>query len=138
VSRFATTFGTLISSGVPHLEAFDITRGALTNEVYRESIEDIREEVREGEAIAASLESSERFDDLVVAMVEVGEETGELDRMCVRLGNSYEEQYTRALDNMLKLIEPVMLVLLAGVVGSIALALFLPLFGLLEEFGKAA
>ncbi|MDP7062225.1 MAG: type II secretion system F family protein, partial [Planctomycetota bacterium] len=137
-SRFATTFGTLISSGVPHLEAFDITRGALTNEVYRESIEDIREEVREGEAIAASLESSERFDDLVVAMVEVGEETGELDRMCVRLGNSYEEQYTRALDNMLKLIEPVMLVLLAGVVGSIALALFLPLFGLLEEFGKAA
>lgn len=138
VSRFATTFGTLISSGVPHLEAFDITRGALTNEIYRESVEDIREEVREGEAIAASLESSERFDDLVVAMVEVGEETGELDRMCIRLGNSYEEQYTRALDNMLKLIEPLMLVLLAGVVGSIALALFLPLFGLLEEFGKAA
>jgi type IV pilus assembly protein PilC len=138
VSRFATTFGTLISSGVPHLEAFDITRGALTNEVYRESVEDIREEVREGEAIAASLESSGRFDDLVVAMVEVGEETGELDRMCMRLGASYEEQYTRALDNMLKLIEPIMLVLLAGVVGSIALALFLPLFGLLEEFGKAA
>jgi type IV pilus assembly protein PilC len=138
VSRFATTFGTLIASGVPHLEAFDITRGALTNEIYRESVEDIREDVREGEAIAASLESSERFDDLVVAMVEVGEETGELDRMCMRLGASYEEQYTRALDNMLKLIEPIMLVLLAGVVGSIALALFLPLFGLLEEFGKAA
>jgi type IV pilus assembly protein PilC len=56
----------------------------------------------------------------------------------MRLGASYEEQYTRALDNMLKLIEPIMLVLLAGVVGSIALALFLPLFGLLEEFGKAA
>ncbi|MFK5955052.1 MAG: type II secretion system F family protein [Planctomycetota bacterium] len=138
VSRFATTFGTLIASGVPHLEAFDITRGALTNEVYRESIDDIQEEVREGEAIASSLASSGRFDDLVVAMVEVGEETGELDRMCMRIGDSYEEQYTRALDNMLKLIEPIMLIVLAGLVGSIALALFLPLFKLLEEFGAQA
>ena len=137
VSRYSTTFGTLIASGVPHLEAFDITRGALTNEVYREAVEDIREEVREGEAIGASLESSGRFDDLVVAMTEVGEETGELDRMCMRLGRSYEEQYTRALDNLLKLIEPVMLVCLAGLVGTIALALFLPLFKLLEEFGRA-
>ena len=138
VSRFATTFGTLIASGVPHLEAFDITRGALTNEVYRESIDDIQEEVREGEAIAASLASTGRFDDLVVAMVEVGEETGELDRMCMRIGESYEEQYTRSLDNMLKLIEPIMLIVLAGLVGSIALALFLPLFKLLEEFGAQA
>lgn len=138
VSRFATTFGTLIASGVPHLEAFSITRGALTNEVYREAVDDIAEEVREGEAIAASLESSGRFDDLVVAMVEVGEETGELDRMCIRLGDSYEEQYTRSLDNMLKLIEPIMLILLAGLVGSIALSLFLPLFKLLEEFGAQA
>ncbi|PCJ51648.1 MAG: pilus assembly protein PilC [Planctomycetota bacterium] len=138
VSRFSTTFGTLIASGVPHLEAFDITRGALTNEIYRECITDIQEEVREGEAIAASLASTGRFDDLVVAMFEVGEETGELDRMCMRIGDSYEEQYTRALDNMLKLIEPIMLIVLAGLVGSIALALFLPLFKLLEEFGAQA
>ncbi|MBC8371917.1 MAG: type II secretion system F family protein [Planctomycetes bacterium] len=137
ISRFTTTFGTLISSGVPHLEAFTITRGALTNEVYRESVDDIREEVREGEGIAASLESSQIFDDMVVSMVEVGEETGELDRMCMRIGTAYEEQYTRALDNMLKLIEPIMLVVLAGLVGSIALSLFLPLFKLLEEFGSA-
>ena len=137
ISRFTTTFGTLISSGVPHLEAFTITRGALTNEIYRESVDDIREEVREGEGIAASLESSQVFDDMVVSMVEVGEETGELDRMCMRIGTAYEEQYTRALDNMLKLIEPIMLVVLAGLVGSIALSLFLPLFKLLEEFGSA-
>lgn len=136
VSRFTTTFGTLIASGVPHLEAFTITRGALTNEVYREAIDDITEEVREGEAIAASLESSQRFDDLVVSMVEVGEETGELDRMCLRVGASYEEQYTRVLDNLLKLIEPVMLLILATVVGLIALSLFLPLFKLLEQFGQ--
>ncbi|MDP6963963.1 MAG: type II secretion system F family protein, partial [Planctomycetota bacterium] len=137
ISRFTTTFGTLISSGVPHLEAFSITRGALTNEVYRESVDEIREEVREGEGIATALESSQVFDDMVVSMVEVGEETGELDRMCMRIGSAYEEHYTRALDNMLKLIEPIMLVVLAGLVGSIALSLFLPLFKLLEEFGSA-
>ena len=137
ISRFTTTFGTLISSGVPHLEAFSITRGALSNEVYRESVEEIAEEVREGEGIAASMDASQVFDDMVVSMVEVGEETGELDRMCMRVGTAYEEQYTRALDNMLKLIEPIMLVVLAGLVGSIALSLFLPLFKLLEEFGSA-
>ncbi len=137
ISRFTTTFGTLISSGVPHLEAFSITHGALSNEVYRESVEEIAEEVREGEGIAASMDASQVFDDMVVSMVEVGEETGELDRMCMRVGTAYEEQYTRALDNMLKLIEPIMLVVLAGLVGSIALSLFLPLFKLLEEFGSA-
>lgn len=138
VSRFATTFGTLVASGVPHLEAFDITRGALTNEVYREAVDDIQAEVRDGEAIAASLGSSGMFDDMVVSMVEVGEETGELDRMCMRVGKNYEQEYTRALDDMLKLLEPTMLVTMAGVVGFIAMSLFLPLFKLLEEFGNAA
>jgi type IV pilus assembly protein PilC len=138
VSRFANTFGTLVSSGVPHLRAFEIVRGALTSEVYREAVAQVREEVREGESIASSLESTGHFDDLVVSMVEVGEETGELDRMCLRVGAGYEENYKRALDIALKLLEPAMLILMAGIVGSIALALFLPLFKLLEEFGQAA
>ncbi|MCX8228686.1 MAG: type II secretion system F family protein [Planctomycetota bacterium] len=138
VSRFATTFGTLVSSGVPHLQAFDIVRGALSNEIYREAVEEIREEVREGEAIASALESTECFDDVMVSMVEVGEETGELDRMCLRVGAAYEEQFKRALDIGLKLIEPLMLVFMALVVGVIAMALFLPLFDLLKQFGQAA
>ncbi|HBF22850.1 MAG TPA: pilus assembly protein PilC, partial [Planctomycetes bacterium] len=138
VSRFANTFGTLVSSGVPHLKAFEIVRGALTSEVYREAVDQVREEVREGESIASSLESTGHFDDVVVSMVEVGEETGELDRMCLRVGEGYEENYKRALDIALKLLEPAMLILMAGIVGSIALALFLPLFKLLEEFGQAA
>lgn len=138
VSRFATTFGTLVNSGVPHLEAFSITRGALTNEVYREAVDDIQAEVRDGESIAASLGSSGMFDDMVVSMVEVGEETGELDRMCLRVGRNYEQDYTRALDDLLKLLEPTMLVTMALIVGFIAMALFLPLFKLLEEFGNAA
>jgi type IV pilus assembly protein PilC len=137
VSRFATTFGTLIGAGVPHLEAFAITRGALSNEIYRESLDTVRAEVREGESIAASLGSSGRFDDVVVSMVEVGEETGELDRMCLRVGRSYEETYTRRLNDLLALLEPAMLVTMAGVVGAIAFSLFLPIFKLLGEFGKA-
>jgi len=137
VSRFASTFGTLIGSGVPHLESFKIVRGALTNEIYRETLETVREEVREGESIAASLGSSGHFDDVVVSMVEVGEETGELDRMCMRVGSSYEEIYTRRLNDLLGLLEPVMLVIMAVLVGAIAFSLFLPIFKLLGEFGKA-
>lgn len=138
VSRFATTFGTLVASGVPHLRAFDIVRGALTSEVYREAMDDVREEVREGEGIAASLEQTGCFDDVIVSMVEVGEETGELDRMCLRVGDNYETNYKRALDIALKLLEPIMLVAMAAVVGVIALALFLPLFELLKQFGQNA
>ena len=137
VSRFASNFGTLIGSGVPHLESFSIVRGALTNEVYRETLETVREEVREGESIAASLESSGRFDQVVVSMVEVGEETGELDRMCMRVGTAYEETYTRRLNDLLGLLEPFMLVVMAVLVGAIAFSLFLPIFKLLGEFGKA-
>ncbi len=136
VSRFSTTFGTLVASGVPHLRAFDIVRGALSSEVFREAIEEVREEVREGEGIAASLEQTGCFDQITVSMVEVGEETGELDRMCLRVGAAFEDRYRRALDIALKLLEPIMLVLMAAVVGVIALALFLPLFELLKQFGQ--
>ena len=138
ISRFSTTFGTLVTSGVPHLQAFEIVRGALTNEVYRDAIDDITDEVREGEAIAAAMEATACFDDVVVSMVEVGEETGDLDRMCLRVGESYEENYNRVLDITLKMLEPLLLVLMAAVVGMIAISLFLPLFKLLAEFGQQA
>ena len=137
ISRFSATFGTLVGSGVPHLRAFEIVRGALTNEVYKDAIEVVQEEVREGESIAAGMDSTGLFDDVVVSMVEVGEESGELDRMCLRIGDSYEENYNRALDILLKLLEPAMLLIMAGMVAFIAFALFLPLFQLLEQFGQA-
>ncbi len=136
ISRFASTFGTLVASGVPHLRAFEIVRGALTNEVYRESVDEIANEVREGEPIAGAMATTGRFDDVVVSMVEVGEETGDLDRMCLRVGANYESSFRRTLDMLLKLIEPFMLLVMAVVVGLIALALFLPLFKLLQQFGS--
>ena len=137
-SRFATTFGTLVASGVPHLRAFEIVSGALTNELYREAVVDIQNEVREGESIATAMAATGHFDDVVVSMVEVGEETGELDRMSLRVGKSYEENFNRSLDIMLKMLEPLLLVLMAGLVGLIAVALFMPLFKLLAQFGQAA
>ncbi len=137
-SRFATTFGTLVASGVPHLRAFEIVSGALTNELYREAVDDVQEEVREGESIATAMAATGHFDDIVVSMVEVGEETGELDRMSLRVGKTYEENFNRALDIMLKMLEPLLLVLMAGLVGLIAVALFMPLFKLLAQFGQAA
>ncbi|MDP6128670.1 MAG: type II secretion system F family protein [Planctomycetota bacterium] len=138
ISRFANTFGTLVSSGVPHLRAFEIVRGALTNEIYREAVDDIQDEVREGEPIAGAMEATECFDDVVVSMVAVGEETGELDHMCLRVGASYEDHYKRTLDIVLKLLEPILLIMMAGVVGLIAVSLFLPMFKLLSQFGEAA
>ena len=137
-ARFATTFGTLVASGVPHLRAFDITRGSLGNELYREAVDSVREEVREGESIATALEGTGRFDDVVVSMVEVGEQTGELDRMCLRVGANYEDSFNRTLDNLLKLLEPLMLLMMAALTAVIALALFLPLFKLLEQLGQSA
>ncbi|MDP7560791.1 MAG: type II secretion system F family protein, partial [Planctomycetota bacterium] len=125
-------------SGVPHLRAFEIVRGALTNEIYREAVDDIQDEVREGEPIAGAMEATECFDDVVVSMVEVGEETGELDHMCLRVGASYEDHYKRTLDIVLKLLEPILLIMMAGVVGLIAVSLFLPMFKLLSQFGEAA
>lgn len=136
ISRYSTTLGTLVSSGVPHLRAFEILRGALGNEVFRESVDEIRAGVREGEPIASAMESTGEFDDVVISMVEVGEETGDLDRMCMRVGANYEENFNRSLDTMLKLLEPFMLLLMAGGVGMIALAMFLPLFKLLEQLGQ--
>ncbi|MFQ5750249.1 MAG: type II secretion system F family protein, partial [Planctomycetota bacterium] len=136
IARFSATFGTLVASGVPHLRGFEITRGALSNELYREAMEEVREQVREGESIAASLAATERFDDVVVSMVEVGEQTGALDNMCLRLGANYEQNYKRSLDVLLRLLEPFMLIVMAVLVGTIALAMFLPLFKLIEQFGK--
>lgn len=136
-ARFGTTFGTLVASGVPHLRALEIVGGSLGNELYREAMDRLRGEVREGESIAASMEATGFFDDVVASMVEVGEQTGDLDRMCLRVGSSYEDQFNRSLEVLLKLLEPALLLSMATVVALIAVSLFLPLFKLLDQLGAA-
>jgi type IV pilus assembly protein PilC len=136
VATFARTFGTLIEAGVPHLDALAIVRDATQNEVLMAGVESIRRTVREGEGIARPMGDTGLFDDIVVNMVDVGEETGELDRMLLKVADAYEVQLERRIDAMFKLLEPAILLVMAGFVGFIVVALFLPLMEIMGELGS--
>ncbi len=133
VARFSRTFGTLIQSGVPHLEALDILSGVLPNERMREAVTGVHHSIREGSGIAQPLADSDIFDDIVVNMVDVGEQTGELDRMLGRISDRYELDVRRTVDSTFRIIEPVLLVVMAVLVGVIVFALFMPLLKLMEK-----
>lgn len=136
VAGFARTFGTLIQAGVPHLDALGIVRDTTGNEVLRDAVEDIRRTVREGEGIARPMGETGVFDDIVVNMVDVGEETGELDRMLLRVADAYEVQVDRRIEAMFKLLEPILLIVIAAVVGFIVVALFMPLLEIMSTLGS--
>jgi type IV pilus assembly protein PilC len=132
IAGFARTFGTLLQAGVPHLDALGIVRDTSANAVLLEGVEEIRRTVREGEGIARPMEGLGIFDDLVTNMVEVGEQTGELDRMLLRVADAYEKQVDRRIDAMFKILEPAILIVMAGFVGFIVVALFLPLMKIMS------
>lgn len=137
IASFSSTFGTLIQAGVPHLDALGIVRDATRNEVLAKAIDDIRRVVREGEGIARPMGETGLFDDLVVNMVDVGEATGELDKMLLRVADAYEVQVDRRINAMFKLVEPALLIFVAVFVGFIVIALFLPLLEIMNQVGKA-
>ncbi|MEE9394770.1 MAG: type II secretion system F family protein [Planctomycetota bacterium] len=132
VSRFARTLGTLSSSGVPLLESLDIVRGTSTNEVVKRTVEQVKNSVSEGESIAQPLGESGVFDDMVVNMVDVGEETGELDRMLLKVADRYDDEVDSTVGAMLSILEPLLIIVMGVVVGFIVLSLFLPLLELQE------
>jgi type IV pilus assembly protein PilC len=136
IAAFARTFGTLIQAGVPHIDALAIVREATRNEVLMEGVEAIRRSVREGEGIARPMGETGLFDDLVTNMVDVGEATGELDRMLLKVADAYEVQVDRKINAMFKLIEPALLVVVAAFVGVIVVALFLPLMEIMSQVGN--
>ena len=133
VARFSRTFGTLIQSGVPHLEALDIVNGSVANTQLSDAVGRIHGSIREGAGIAVPMGESGIFDDVVVNMVDVGEQTGELDRMLAKIADRYEREVDRAVDTTFKIIEPILIIVLAGVVFVIILALFVPLLKLMES-----
>lgn len=137
IAAFGRNFGTLIQAGVPHLDALGIVRDATRNEVLAEGVDAIRKTVREGEGIARPMGETGLFDDLVVNMVDVGEATGELDKMLLKVADAYEVQVDRKIDSMFKLIEPALLILVAAFVGFIVVALFLPLMEIMNHVGSA-
>ena len=136
VARFARTFGTLIQSGVPHLDALDILQASTHNVHMRSAVASVQSSIREGAGFAVPMGESGMFDDIVVNMVDVGEQTGELDRMLAKVADRYEIEVDRTIETTFKLIEPILLVVLAVIVGFIVFALFMPLLTMMQQIGK--
>lgn len=136
IARFTRTLGTLISSGVPILQALDIVRDAVGNAVVAKAISKVHSSIKEGESVVGPLRESGVFDAMVVGMIDVGEETGTLAEMMLRVADSYDEEVDTAVDGLTSLLEPLLIVFLAVIVGTIVIAMFLPLLTLMKGMGQ--
>jgi len=135
ISRFARTLGTLIASGVPILEALNIIKGTTGNAVVANAVGEVHSSIREGDTIAEPLRHSGVFDDIVVNMIDVGEETGELDKMLTKVADNYDAEVDALVAGMMSLLEPFLIIAMGITVGFIVIALFLPLIGLIQSIG---
>jgi len=133
IARFTRTFGTLISSGVPILEALTITRDTVGNVVLSNALSQVHDSIREGEPIAAPLSETKVCDDMVVNMIDVGEETGNLDNMLVKIADTYDEEVDVAVEGLTSLMEPIMVIMMGLIVGFIVISLFLPLIKIMQS-----
>jgi type IV pilus assembly protein PilC len=132
VARTMRTLGTLIASGVPILEALSIVRETCMNEVFEACYTRVYESIREGDTIAGPMKDSRLVDDMVVNMIDVGEETGDLDTMLNKIADVYDEEVDVLVESLISLLEPLMIVVLGTIVGIIVIALFMPMLSLLE------
>jgi type IV pilus assembly protein PilC len=132
ISRFARTLGTLLGNGVPILQALNIVKDTTGNVVISRVISSVHDSVKEGETIAVPLKASRVFPAMVAGMVDVGEQTGALPDMLMKVADNYDDQVDNAVSSMTSLLEPIMLVFLAVVVGGIVIAMFLPIFDLIN------
>jgi type IV pilus assembly protein PilC len=135
ISRFTRTLGTLVSSGVPILQALTIVKETSGNVIIAKAVSDVHESVKEGETITAPLEASRVFPPMVISMVDVGEQTGALPEMLMKIADNYDEEVDNAVASMTSLLEPIMIIFLAVIVGSIVIAMFLPLIELMSTMG---
>ena len=133
ISRFSRTLGTLVTSGVPILQALNITRETAGNLVVSDAINKVHDAVKEGESMVAPLEASAVFPPMVISMVDVGEETGQLPEMLLKVAEVYDDEVDNAVESLTSLLEPIMIVLLAFIVGTIVIALFLPLIEIIKQ-----
>ncbi|MDR3637659.1 MAG: type II secretion system F family protein [Isosphaeraceae bacterium] len=133
VARTTRTLGTLVTSGVPILESLNIVRDTAGNAVFERAFTRIYESIREGETIAQPLREARIVDDIVVNMIDVGEETGDLDTMLNKIADNYDEEVEALVESLVSLLEPIMIVVLGGIIGFIVIALFLPLITLITK-----
>ena len=131
ISRFTRTLGTLISSGVPILQALTIVKETAGNVIIANAVAKVHESVKEGETITAPLEASRVFPAMVISMVDVGEQTGAMPEMLLKIADNFDDEVDNAVDAMTSLLEPIMIVFLAVIVGSIVIAMFLPLISMI-------
>jgi len=136
IARFTRTLGTLVSSGVPILQALTIVKETSGNVVVGNAVGRVHESVKEGDTITAPLDASNVFPPMVISMVDVGEQTGALPEMLMKIADTYEDDVDNAVSAMTSLLEPIMIVFLAVIVGSIVAALFLPLITLIDKLGS--
>ncbi|MBU6326055.1 MAG: type II secretion system F family protein [Verrucomicrobia bacterium] len=136
VSRFSRTLGTLVTSGVPILQALNITKETAGNVIISHAISQVHEAVKEGESIVTPLQASGVFPNMVISMVDVGEETGQLPEMLLKVADVYDDEVDNAVTALTSILEPIMIVFLALVVGSVVFALFLPLIKIINTMGE--
>ena len=135
IARFTRTLGTLVSSGVPILQALTIVKETAGNVIISNAVNAVHESVKEGETITAPLEASGVFPPMVISMVDVGEQTGALPEMLLKIADNYDDEVDNAVAAMTSLLEPIMIIFLAVIVGSIVIAMFLPLIALMNGVG---
>jgi len=135
VSRFAKTLGTLLASGVPMLTALEIARAVLGNAVLEEAVAAARTEVREGRSLRDALRATGQFPAAVVQMVGVGEESGSLDAMLLKVADAFEAQVEAAVVALTSLLEPLMILAMGLAVGFVVLAVLLPIFEMSQFAG---
>ncbi|MFC1805745.1 type II secretion system F family protein [Planctomycetota bacterium] len=136
ISRFCRTLGTLIASGVPILEALSIVKEASGNAVIENALGRVHDSIREGENIVGPMAQCKIVDAMVLNMIDVGEETGELDKMLIKIADTYDEDVDALVGGLMSLIEPLLIVFLGGAVGFIVVALFMPLIALMQNIGQ--
>jgi type IV pilus assembly protein PilC len=135
VARFSRTFGSLTRSGVPILTCLEIVRDTSGNQVIANAIDAARMEIQQGGMISIALQKDSVFPAMAIQMISIGEETGELDAMLMKVADFYEDEVEQAVKAMTSILEPVMIVVLGGMVGTILLAMYLPMFAVFEKLG---
>jgi type IV pilus assembly protein PilC len=133
IARFSRTLGTLVTSGVPILQALNITRDTAGNVVVSSAID----KVKEGESIVTPLQATNVFPAMMISMVDVGEETGQLPEMLLKVADVYDDEVDNSVTALTSILEPIMIVFLALVVGAVVFALFLPLIQIITKVGNA-
>ncbi|MGZ4986341.1 MAG: type II secretion system F family protein [Chthoniobacterales bacterium] len=132
ISRFSRTLGTLVTSGVPILQALNITRETAGNTIIAGAISQVHDRVKEGESIVQPLEASGAFPPMVISMIDVGEETGQLPEMLLKIAEVYDDEVDNSVAGLTSMLEPIMIVFLAVIVGTIVIALFMPLISIIS------